>query len=84
MVGISARVIQAVLGVGDTAPAMPSGVNLPNASWIRQKYGSKSVTLGNVMAAYDAESRDSGVLEEFAASTREIARAKSTARSPRP
>ena len=77
VVGISARVIQAVLGVGDTAPAMPSGVNLPNANWIRQKYGSKSVTLGNVMAAYDAESRDSGVLEEFAASTREIARAKS-------
>jgi len=77
VVGISARVIQAVLGVGDTGPAMPSGVNLPNANWIRQKYGSKSVTLGNVMAAYDAESRDSGVLEEFAASTREIARAKS-------
>jgi dipeptidyl-peptidase III len=77
VVGVSARVIQAVLGVGDTAPAMPSGVNLPNSSWIRAKYGSKSVTLGNVLAAYDAETRDNGVLEEFAASTREIARAKS-------
>lgn len=76
VVGISARVIQAVLGAGDTAPAMPVGVNLPNANWIRQKYGSKSVTIGNVMAAYEAESRDNGVLEEFAASTREIARAK--------
>ncbi|MDB4976070.1 MAG: dihydrofolate reductase [Myxococcaceae bacterium] len=76
VVGVSARVIQAVLGAGDTAPAMPSGVNLPNANWIRQKHGSKSVTLGNVLAAYEAESRDSGVLEEFAASTREIARAK--------
>ncbi len=76
VVGVSARVIQAVLGAGDTAPHMPSGVNLPNARWIRAKYGSKSVTLGNVLAAYDAESRDNGVLEEFAASTREIARAK--------
>ncbi len=76
VVGVSARVIQAVLGAGDTAPPMPSGINLPNSSWIRQKHGSKSVTLGNILAAYDAESRDSGVLEEFAASTREIARAK--------
>jgi dipeptidyl-peptidase III len=76
VVGISARVIQAVVGVGDTGTHMPSGINLPNANWIRQKYGSKSVTLGNVMAAYEAESRDNGVLEEFAASAREIARAK--------
>ncbi|MDB4988839.1 MAG: dipeptidyl-peptidase, partial [Myxococcaceae bacterium] len=76
VVGVSARAVQAVLGAGDTAPAMPSGVNLPNANWIRQKYGSKSITLSNVLAAYDAESRDNGVLEEFAASAREITRAK--------
>jgi dipeptidyl-peptidase-3 len=76
VVGISARVIQAVVGAGDVSPPMPSGINLPNSSWIRAKYGSKSVTLGNVLAAYDEESRDNGVLEEFAASTREIARAK--------
>ncbi|HEY6876875.1 MAG TPA: hypothetical protein VI299_02605 [Polyangiales bacterium] len=76
VVGVTARVIQAVLGAGDVAPPMPSGVNLPNSSWIRAKYGSKSVTLGNILAAYDAESRDNGVLEEFAASPREIARAK--------
>lgn len=78
VVGVSARVIHAVLGAGDAAPAMPSGVNLPNASWIREKHGSKSVTLGNVLAAYEAESRDSGLLEEFAASAREIARAKAS------
>jgi dipeptidyl-peptidase-3 len=75
-VGISARVIQAVLGVGDTAPPMPSGVNLPNSSWIRQKHGSKSVSLGNIMAAQDAANRDNGVLEEFAAGKREVERAK--------
>ncbi|MET0284318.1 MAG: dihydrofolate reductase [Polyangiales bacterium] len=76
VVGVSARVIQAVVGAGDVAPAMPSGINLPNSLWIREKHGSKSVTLGNIMAAYDSESRDNGLLEEFAASTREIARAK--------
>jgi dipeptidyl-peptidase III len=76
VVGVSARVVQAVVGAGDVAPHMPSGINLPNSNWIRSKYGSKSVTLGNILAAYDAESRDSGVLEEFAASAREIARAK--------
>ncbi len=76
VVGISARVVQAVVGAGDAAPAMPSGVNLPNASWIRERHGSKSITLGNIMQAYDADSRGNGVLEEFAASAREIARAK--------
>lgn len=76
VVGVSARVIQAVLGVGDAAPPMPAGVNLPNASWIRQQHGSKSITLGNVLESVDAESRDNGQLEEFAASAREIARAK--------
>ncbi|MFT3926072.1 MAG: hypothetical protein QM778_26245 [Myxococcales bacterium] len=76
VVGVSARVIQAVVAAGDTAPPMPSGVNLPNSNWIRQKHGSKSVTLGNIMAAYDASSRDNGVLEEFASGPREVARAK--------
>jgi dipeptidyl-peptidase III len=76
VVGVSARVIQVVLGAGDTAPPMPSGVNLPNASWIRQQHGSKSITLGNILAAYEADGRDSGIVEEFAASTREVARAK--------
>ncbi len=77
VVGVSARVIQAVVGAGDVAPPMPSGVNLPNSNWIRQKHGSKSITLGNIMAAYDAASRDNGVLEEFAASAREVARVRS-------
>ncbi|HEX2675679.1 MAG TPA: hypothetical protein VHM19_03550, partial [Polyangiales bacterium] len=76
VVGVSARVIQAVLGVGGSGPAMPSGVNLPNSSWVRQVHGSKSVTLGNIMASYDAASRDNGVLEEFAAGPREVERAK--------
>ncbi|HEX6241789.1 MAG TPA: hypothetical protein VFZ61_12865, partial [Polyangiales bacterium] len=61
---------------GDTAPGMPTGINLPNSSWIREQHGSKSVTLGNILEAYEAEERDNGVLSEFAASEREAWRAR--------
>jgi dipeptidyl-peptidase III len=74
--GISARVISAVSEAGDAAPTTPIGINLPNADWIRKKYGSKSVTIGNIIDAYDAASAGSGSLEEFAFSPEEIARAK--------
>jgi len=77
VVGINARVVQVVMAAGDSAPAMPGGVNLPNADWIRTTHGSKSVTLGNVLEASEAAQQDSGVLEEFAASTREVERARS-------
>jgi dipeptidyl-peptidase-3 len=77
VVGIEARVVEAVLAAGDVAPVMPTGVNLPNAQWIRERHGSKSVTLGNLLAAYQAEGRDNGVLEEFCADKREAERARS-------
>lgn len=76
IVGIHARVVQAVVSAGDTAPSMPTGINLPNASWIRLRHGSKSVTLGNILESYEAELRDNGVLAEFAASAREAERAR--------
>lgn len=77
VVGIEARVVEAVMAAGDTAPVMPTGVNLPNAGWIRETHGSKSVTLGNLLAAFQAEGRDNGVLEEFSADKREAERARS-------
>ena len=77
VVGIEARVVEAVLGAGDTAPVMPTGVNLPNSPWIREQHGSKSVTIGNLLSAYQAEGRDNGVLEEFSADRREVERARS-------
>lgn len=74
--GISAKVITVVVESGDASPATPIGINLPNASWIRKEYGSKSVNLGNIVHAYDESSKTSGVLEEFAFSEEEIKRAK--------
>lgn len=70
--GVSARGINVVVESGDCSPATPIGINLPNADWIRAKYGSKSVTINNIMAAYDEASRESGAIEEFAWSEEEV------------
>lgn len=64
VVGVSYRVIDAVMEAGDAAPATPIGVNLPNSNWIRSTHGSKSVSLGNIVAAYDAAG-GSNSLNEF-------------------
>lgn len=70
--GVSARGINVVVESGDCSPATPIGINLPNADWIRAKHGSKSVTINNIMAAYDEASKESGAIEEFAWSDEEI------------
>ncbi|MCA9635259.1 MAG: dihydrofolate reductase [Myxococcales bacterium] len=76
VVGITAKVITVVMEAGASAPSTPIGINLPNADWIRKTHGSKSVSLGNIVASYDKAKRSGGVLEEFAASPEEIARAR--------
>jgi dipeptidyl-peptidase-3 len=62
--GISAKVINVVVESGDAAPSTPIGINLPNAEWIREKHGSKSVNLGNIVEAYD-KAAGAGLLKEF-------------------
>lgn len=76
VVGISAKVITVVVEAGDAAPTTPIGINLPNANWIRQKHGSKSVSLGNIVGAYAEVAKGNGVLQEFAYSEEEIELAK--------
>jgi dipeptidyl-peptidase-3 len=63
--GIKGKAIDIVFAVGDSSPTMPIGVCLPNQTYIREQYGSKSVTLSNIILAYDEVSKNSGVLEEF-------------------
>ena len=74
--GVSAKVINVAMLGGDCYPATPIGINLPNAEWIREQYGSKSVTIENITQAYFLDSINSGMLEEFAGSAEEIGRAK--------
>ncbi len=63
--GVSAKVITAAILAGDSYPATPIGINLPNANWIRAAHGSKSVTLENITQAYDEASHGDGFNEEF-------------------
>lgn len=63
--GISATVVDVAMLGGDSYPATPIGINLPNADWIRARYGSKSVTISNIHAAYRVASRHSGMDEAF-------------------
>jgi len=74
--GVSAKVINVAMLGGDCYPATPIGINLPNAEWIRERYGSKSVTIENITQAYFLDSMCNGMLEEFAGSAEEIELAK--------
>jgi dipeptidyl-peptidase-3 len=73
--GVSYKVIQVASESGDASPATPIGVNLPNNNWIREQHGSKSVSLGNVIAAYE-KAGGPGIIKEFAHDAEEIARAE--------
>lgn len=70
-----ANVVNVIVETGDAGPISAIGINLPNEQSIRQTYGSKSVLLHNVAAAYKA-SEPKGLLEEFCFSREEIRRAK--------
>ncbi len=63
--GVTAKVITAAILAGDSYPATPIGINLPNANWIRAAHGSKSVTLENITEAYDKAAQGNGFNEEF-------------------
>ncbi len=70
--GVTAKGINAVIESGDCSPSTPIGINLPNADWIRAEYGSKSVSINNILYAYEQVSKDSGAVEEFAYSKQEV------------
>jgi dipeptidyl-peptidase-3 len=74
--GITAKVITVIQEAGDAAPATPIGINLPNANWIRQQHGSKSVSLSNIVHSYNIVGAKSPMLKEFAENEAQIARAK--------
>jgi len=72
VVGVSYKVVNVAGEAGDASPSTPIGVNLPNANWIRAAVGSKSVSLGNIIHAYN-NAGSSGRLEEFVHDEEELA-----------
>jgi dipeptidyl-peptidase III len=64
--GIIGKSINVIVESGDSAPSTPIGINLPNSNWIRQTHGSKSVALGNIVAAYNIAGAKSPSAAEFA------------------
>ncbi len=70
--GVSAKVITAAILAGDLYPATAIGINLPNANWIRNHHGSKSVTIGNITDAYNKAAHGNGFNEEFVYSDAEL------------
>ena len=73
--GVSYRVINVAMEGGDCAPSTPIGINLPNSNWIRELYGSKSISLNNIENAY-AQAGGALATAEFANDPEEIERAK--------
>ena len=71
VVGVSYKTVNVAGEAGDASPSTPIGVNLPNNNWIRQQHGSKSVSLGNIIGAYN-NAGGSGRLKEFAFDEEEI------------
>jgi dipeptidyl-peptidase III len=72
--GITANAIDVVIETGDSGPITPIGINLPNDNDVREKNGSKSVSLSNVTEAYDRSS-DPRLRGEFSWTPEETARA---------
>ena len=63
--GVSANVICAAMLGGGEYPSTAIGINLPNADWIRARHGSKSVTISNIINAYNEAARGNGFDDEF-------------------
>ncbi|MEO6348130.1 MAG: dihydrofolate reductase [Aquaticitalea sp.] len=71
VVGVTYKVVNVAGEAGDSSPSTPIGVNLPNANWIRASVGSKSVSLGNIIEAYN-NAGNTGRLKEFVNDSTEL------------
>ena len=73
--GITANAIDVVVETGDSGPVTPIGINLPNDQSVRERHGSKSISLSNVNEAYD-RSRPGTYRQEFAWTEEEAERSR--------
>lgn len=74
--GITAKAITVIVEAGDAAPSTPIGINLPNSDWLRKEHGSKSVSLSNIVHAYNESSAGAGMLDEFVHDKEKLQRMK--------
>jgi dipeptidyl-peptidase-3 len=75
VVGVTARAIDVIVETGDAGPMTAVGINLPNDQNIRERYGSKSVSLVNINDAYE-KSQPPSYRREFCWSDDEVERAE--------
>src|SRR5262249_12591017 len=73
--GITANAIDVVIESGDSGPISPIGINLPNDEKIREQYGSKSVSLSNIIEATE-RSTPTAFRAEFSWAKEEAQRAQ--------
>ena len=73
--GITANAIDVVIETGDSGPVTPVGINLPNDQTVRERYGSKSVSLSNVNEAYE-RAQPASFRSEFAWTPEEAERGR--------
>ena len=71
--GVTANAIDVVIETGDSGPVTPVGINLPNDQSVRERYGSKSVSLSNVNEAYE-KSQPPAFRSEFSWTPEEVER----------
>jgi dipeptidyl-peptidase-3 len=74
--GISAKAITVIIESGGAAPNTPIGINLPNSDWVRKEHGSKSVSLSNIVHAYNESGKGGGFLDEFVMNPESLKRMK--------
>jgi dipeptidyl-peptidase-3 len=75
VMGVTAKAIEVLVETGDSGPLTPVGINLPNDQGIRERYGSKSVSLVNVNEAYERSTPEE-MRSEFCWDAAEVERAK--------
>jgi len=74
VLGVTAKAIEVLIETGDSGPLTPVGINLPNDQAIRERHGSKSVSLVNVNEAYE-RSTPEAMRTEFSWDAAEAGRA---------
>ena len=76
--GVTGNAVEVVVETGHAGPVTPVGINLPNDQHVRERYGSKSVSLVNVTEAYE-KATPRGFRKEFSWSPEEAERAETWA-----